>query len=929
MIPALVEDNVSFLVNARVDVVGRESELRILADWVGYVGRCGGTLLVCGDPGIGKSVLLNDTCARAGRDAVRVLRATGVRSETRVPFAGLHRLLRPLLSQSELLAPQHRETLMTPFGFNERSLPDTFRIAVATLELLAKHADEMPMLIAIDEAQWLDTPTTDVLAFVGRRLGPEPVGLVIATRNGHQAELLKHGLPQLQIAPLDEQSSARLLDARAPDLEPGMRARVLAGARGNPLALLELATAARSPLRQRSVLPNQLALTSRLQEVLLDRFSDLPERTQTLLLVLASDERASLREVLLASASIDKGITMGDLAPAIDARLVMEDYEEIQFRDPLLPMAIYAASTASHRQRVHTALASAVVASRERQTWHRAVSMTGPDEIVASELETTASTVATTQDGTARALAVMELAAHLTPDDDHRQGRLLRAGEFAVELGQIGRASRLLGEIDPAVCNELQRARLELVREICEPELGAGLRTVGRLVNAAELAISAGQADMALSFLEAAAISSWWGDPSVETLQRTRGLAQNARFDQGDPRILSICAICEPQTAATLLRHISSHPARDLVDPNLASVLGAALHAVGAFQESDPFLSVAIAGFRERGCQRPLAQALIFKAWNRIHLGDLTAAADAAREATIVARHTRQPHWTAAAQTAQSMIAAIRGHETTAESGLAEAEALALPVQANGVLADVQLVRAASALGNGRYDEAFQHLQRTFDPRDPAYHRVRSQWRVAEYAEAALHSGRVVDGRRFVAEFADILDLNAPSGLRVRLLYARALLAEDESAEPCFQAAISGELTPWPLYRARLLLEYGTWLRRRRKIAEARMPLRAAREAFVALGACPWAERARQELRASREAKISPPEAWDQLTQQEQQISELAAEGLSNREIAQRLYLSHRTVGSHLYRIFPKLGISSRSQLPAAIRSRELSFLAG
>jgi ATP/maltotriose-dependent transcriptional regulator MalT len=172
-------------------------------------------------------------------------------------------------------------------------------------------------------------------------------------------------------------------------------------------------------------------------------------------------------------------------------------------------------------------------------------------------------------------------------------------------------------------------------------------------------------------------------------------------------------------------------------------------------------------------------------------------------------------------------------------------------------------------------------------------------------------------------------ELNAFPGLRVRLVYARALLAEDEAAGERFEAAIGSDFTRWPLYRARLLLEYGIWLRRRRKIADARSPLRAALQAFMALGAVSWAERARMELRASRESRVNPPEAWDELTEQEWQIAELAAEGLSNREIAQRLYVSHRTVGSHLYHIFPKLGVSSRSQLSAAIRSREPASLAG
>jgi ATP/maltotriose-dependent transcriptional regulator MalT len=281
--------------------------------------------------------------------------------------------------------------------------------------------------------------------------------------------------------------------------------------------------------------------------------------------------------------------------------------------------------------------------------------------------------------------------------------------------------------------------------------------------------------------------------------------------------------------------------------------------------------------------------------------------------------------WEAAAKTALSMFAAIRGDDACTESLLREAESIALPLGARAVLADIQLARALVALGGARYDEAFHHLERTFQPHDPAHHPVRSFWRIGEYAEASLRAGDVDHARDLVARLERASELASSTPVQVGLLYARPLLADDESADALFQAALAGNLTRWPLYRARLLLEYGTWLRHRRKIAAARTPLRTARDAFDALGALPWAERARRELRASRETQRGHPEAWFQLTQQEQQIAQLAAQGLSNREIAERLYVSHRTVGCHLYRIFPKLGISSRTQLSRVISGHSVA----
>jgi DNA-binding CsgD family transcriptional regulator len=232
------------------------------------------------------------------------------------------------------------------------------------------------------------------------------------------------------------------------------------------------------------------------------------------------------------------------------------------------------------------------------------------------------------------------------------------------------------------------------------------------------------------------------------------------------------------------------------------------------------------------------------------------------------------------------------------------------------MLALVQLVRGLAALGAGRHTEAYEHLWRVFDPADLAYHRYVRFWAVGDLAEAAVHSGHRVKVRQVLEELEPLAAQTRAPILQVGLSYARPLLAEDDDAESLFQTGLEADLTRWPFIRARLLLAYGAWLRRQRRVAESRAPLRAAREAFDALGALPWGERARQELRASGEtSRKRMPEAWDQLSPQELQIAQMAAEGLSNREIGQRLYLSHRTVGWHLYRIFPKLGITSRSEL--------------
>jgi ATP/maltotriose-dependent transcriptional regulator MalT len=314
-------------------------------------------------------------------------------------------------------------------------------------------------------------------------------------------------------------------------------------------------------------------------------------------------------------------------------------------------------------------------------------------------------------------------------------------------------------------------------------------------------------------------------------------------------------------------------------------------------------------------------QAIAQQAWAALHRGNWDLAAGAAGEADSLAQELHQPLWVAAARTAKAMVAAIRGDDDAARGLLSQAEALALPMAARPVLSDIQATRALIALGRGRYDEAFEHLHRTFDPSDPAHHHFRSLWHVGEYVEAAVHTGRVDDTRQQLVRAEALASSSLSPRLSIALRYARAQLPGDDTAEDRFATALRSDLTEWPFYRARLHLEYGASLRRQRQITEARTPLRTARDAFDALGAAPWAHRARQELRAARETQHRKHEVWFELTEQERQIAALAAEGLSNREIGQRLYISHRTVGSHLYRIFPKLGIASRVQLPTAMRS--------
>jgi DNA-binding CsgD family transcriptional regulator len=795
---------------------------------------------------------------------------------------------------------------------------DGFLSALGALELIAQEARQHPVVLAIDDAHWLDRPTVSLLTFVARRLGREPIALLVALHDGHDSRLAHFGWPELRVGPLDIESSRTLVDRTAPKLDPLLRQSVLDAAAGNPLAIIELSAALRPGPSAPFCELGEVPITPRLAKTLLERWDDLPERTRALLLVASADTTASLSELLSAAAMLvqHQRVSVDDLTPAEAAAIITRDHLQLVFRHPLLSAAIYQTAETADRQRAHAALGAALSHVPERQAWHRAAAATGPDEVVAEQLERACSTRPGL--GGRSILGALERAAELTPDPVRRSERILRAAELAVDVGQRGRAGDLLGRIDAAEAGALDQLSAALVRSMLEPLAPRDPRWVARLLKGASLAAVDGDRPLALRTLEAATVRSWWTDPRPEA-GRCIAKAVEHVAAPGDIRPLCILAIADPPQHAAALREVAMRTGPDCYDAKLACSLGSALYQTGALDISMTFLSLAVEGLRAQGWLGLLPQALVQQAWCAAQCGDWSLASGAGEESETLARETGQRVWLAAAQSLLSMIAAVHGDDDRAWTLLNQAEAVALPAAARPVLSDIQGTRALAAIGQGRYEEAFQHLRRAFDPSDPACHHFRSLLLIGDYVEAALHIGRSDDVCGDLERAGDVATRSGSPQLHAAVAYARALQPSDDDARISSATGLSSELSMWPLYRARLLLEHGTWLRRHRKLAEARTPLRAAREAFEALGAAPWAARAREQLRATRETQHKKREAWMELTQQEQQIAALAAEGLSNREIGQRLYISHRTVGSHLYRIFPKLGIATRAQLSAAI----------
>src|SRR5580700_2772156 len=867
------------------ELIGRDPEIAAVESLLARIGDGGGSLLVLGDPGIGKSALAAVAGRRAADRGMRVLACAGVPGEAHLSFAGLHQLLRPVLAEASGLPSGQRDALLTALGVSDEVAPTMPLVGLAALELLAAAAGRAPVLIIAEDVHWLDSSTCEVLAFVSRRLGADPIGLVGTAREAELEDnpLAGAGLAELRLGPLDPAAAAALLDATAVR-DPVVRQRVLEQAAGNPLALVELPTAA-SQDDSGGALPRWIPLTRRLEEAFASRLPGLPAVTFAALLA------AALAEV---------------------------DEPSVRFRHPLMRSAVCEAAGPARRQAMHRALAEVLAGVPDRQVWHRAAASLGPDEDVAAGLEAAADR-AFGRGAIAEQAAALAAAARLSPSSAQRGHRLIRAAWAFYELGRLQTTMRLLDEAGPLDLTSGDRLRLAWARETMGAATRSGARPLAALAEVADQMRQHGDIDEALLTLENVALRCYWSNPDRRTRQRMSAVAEAVPTAGDDPRLLFVLALCDPAEhgAAVLARLARHQPGSGTAYQDY--LLGYAAGTVGACEQAVGFLTAAAAGLRACGWLGLLGPVLLSQGWSALLLGRAGLAGPTAEEAAWLLAERGSPLWAACAQLVQAVLAGRRGDTTTATDLASQAERVLLTAGLPPLLAQVQLARGTAALGAGRHDEAYEHLARIFDPQDAAYHPHLRAWALVDLAEAAAGGGYQDAARRHCTELTSEAAATGSPLLRASLAVAAPMLATD-NAQALFDAAFDAGLTAWPLHGARLQLAYGMWLRRRQQAGESRAPLRAAKDTFDALGADDWAERARRELRASGERSGQPaPRALDLLAPQELQIARLAAEGLSNREIGQQLYLSHRTVSNHLYRIFPKLGITSRAELVAVV----------
>jgi DNA-binding CsgD family transcriptional regulator len=902
---------------------GREREIAFVQDLINRAGSTGSSLVVRGEAGIGKSSLLAEAASRAREHGMLVLTTAGAQSETHLPYAALHHLLRPLLGGMSGLEPMQRAALSSAFGLTDSVASNPFMVGLAVLELIAEAATRAPVFVVADEAQWLDPSSCQTLAFVARRIEAEPIVIAFGVRDGLDNHIDGTGIPELRLGGLDGESSRALLDANTPRLSAQVRTLVLDYAEGNPLALLELPTALDPDVTH---VATPLPLSQRLERAFSAQVSDLRPPLSTLLLLAAIDPEGTLAEFLQAGQSIARApLSIDSFAPAQKLRLIVIEDERVRFRHPLLRSAVYQAASEGERRQAHAALGDFLDNEPDRRAWHRAAAAVGPDESRAQDLITAAAN-AEKRGALDVAVAAMERAAALSLDPRRRAARLVEAAEIALgaERGQEI-AARLFASVNLADLDPARRALLAWLQDAYGPSW-SGSDQVRSFVHAADEARSSGDSLLALRLFSQVALRIWWTNLDRQTRELVVGALDRLEVERDDPHLIMSLALAAPvERGAILLEPVRRLTAAPVTDAMTAVVLGQAAQALGIFDLGHRMFSSAVPILRRQGRPLLLVQALAEQAWAAVHLGNIASGLPVAHEAVDLAIETGLHRWAPAARLAEATLTALRGDFELAESQTAEAESVLLPMGVKPLLALVELARGRSALLRGDHSVAYEHLKRISNPKDTAYHMYARFWVVADLVEAAIQSGHVQEARDAIATLEPVAAQSRSPVLEIGLRFARALVASDAEAEGLFQAAIT-EDTSLPLMVARSQLSYGLWLRRQRRIAESRGPLRAARDSFQAMGATPLVKRASRELRASGES--SPrrlPRASDRLTPQELQIAQMAAGGMSNREIGQSLFLSHRTVGFHLYRLFPKLGITSRNQLRGALEIEEMT----
>ncbi|MFB4300614.1 AAA family ATPase [Actinomadura sp. NTSP31] len=842
-----------------------------------------GALLLRGEAGIGKSALLDHAAdLLADDEGARVLRVTGIDAESGIAFAGINQLLWPVRDRLDGLPGPQAAALRAALSGSGPSgdappARDRFTTGLAVLTLLADLAEDGPVLCLLDDAQWLDGATAETLLFAARRLAAEGVVMLFAARD---AAFSGAGLPELPLERLGRDDAERFLAGHG--LSPAIRDRVLRESGGNPLALREFGlTGGRLPDGSRP-----LPVTDRVVARFQSQIDELPDKTRLMLLIAAAEGRGYMPSLL--GAAHELGVGLEDLEQAERAGMVEVSGRSIAFRHPLIRAAVYQGAVAACRLAVHRALASSSE-DADCRARHRASAALGPDEDVAVDLQNAAER-AQKRTGYATAARLYEQAAYLSPDQDTQAARFRAAANMALQGGRPDEAEDFATKAGALTDDPAELARLGRVRAVVEYERGNRPTAARMMVEHAAYATPDDRAAM----LRAGAAYAWTSGETPALLRAAESLPDDALVSG-----LALLAGDDLERGVPLLTGLVAQARTITPGPGVAAGLDEAARLALILGEDEAALELAAvetARCRLNGLIGALPGVLRTQAQAQVATGRHTDVEATLIEAISLACDTGLPNdgWRLSAVFAR--VAAVEGDE----SRLRE-----MPEETGGALGLLEL-------GLGRYDDALRHLEAI-----PHQYSADTMLATADLIEAAMRAGQPERARAPLARFRAWADaVQQPWALAIALR-SEALLADSE--EPYEQAVRLHEKATRPFEKARTELLYGEWLRRARRRSDARTPLRSAMEIFERLHAKPWLERARAELRATGESGSTSiptaPVLLDRLTPQELQVVRLAAEGISSREIAAQLFLSRRTVEYHLYKAYPKLGISSRKEL--------------
>lgn len=898
-------------------IVGRSAELASVADTLAAISTGGAALVVDGEPGIGKSTLLSAAADWAVANGYSRLGCSGLQSQSEVGFAGIHELIHPILAHTAALPPRQRMALLTAFGLAEGPTPDRLLVSLAVLGLLEEAASRRRLILIIDDVQWLDQSSLEVLAFVARRLSNAPLMMLCAERSGLDgAAPYLDGLPRLSLGPLAPEHARALLNTAAEHTDALLLQRVLEQSGGNPLAVIELSSALDERGNSTVFSGEPLPITRRVERAFLSQLGGLTDNGRLLLLLIsASDGR--LTDVDVAADFL--GLTLTDeLAPLERAGLITASSDRIHVRHPLIRSTVYGAAPLSSRTVVHAALADAA-GDAVRAAWHRAEATFGPDETVASELEG-AARQAQSRGAGAESAAALRRAAVLSPDTTSRVRRLTEAAEIARSSGLTAESISILGEAENLGDSQSSAEQLAITRFVLNVTAAIAGQPATELVALAGK-FSDGDVERRRLLWAAAIECRMHGlaeEPRRDTVAALRHLHDGAE----DPMVCMALALVDDTGAGQGLRDRLPQLIEEVADdPLLLMALGFAAeaaadrtHALQCWNRVQNRSRASGSAADKCESQRGAAQLLLQQ-------GKIEAAGIAAENALRLGQDINLPMTAASAAAILARVQVWQGRFEQARDTLSTARRLLAPDPAILWHDDAHWAAGLLALCTADPAEALEHMLKM------TQHRTSRRWAIADLAEAAAGVGC---GARIRPLLADITEQagQLTSGLESMLVHrAHALLAStDAEAQEHFLAALAaGADTDAELERARTHLAYGQWLRRQRRITDARTHLSTALAAFDAAGAAPFLDRAATELRAAGiTTAVGTPRQGPAaaLTSQELQIAQLAAAGLTNREIADRIYVSHRTVAAHLYKMFPKLGITNRNQLHAVLSGR-------